>query len=290
MPEIGFAGAGPPLPLMRPAGGGRAWPLRPNATPEERIDFLGSQLDALAAAGDGVVLDRFQLLGAQHRRPAGAPPPSLPTSPILLPLPCMSIRRPMHMTDCVSSCMHRCGKSPHQLTMHYLTAPRRACGLPVPCSIDALSAYHLPQTCRTCTAYVPACMLACMSAQHCGGRGPEGRCGRGAGQGLIQFARGTHSGVPYAMKFCITPSAFNVERAVYGNRELAHVVPRVASTVANSDGALSDPDGTPLPPCIVVERGRALDDWAARHRPDVLAVAQVPRPLPAYSAVPVPGL
>lgn len=105
----------------------------------------------------------------------------------------------------------------------------------------------------------------------------------------MQFAKGKHSGTPYAIKFCITPSAFQVERAVYGNRELAHVVPRVAATVANTDGSFCDPDGTPMPPCIVIERGRALDDWAARHKPNVTTVAQVrpphsPPPLGCSSA------
>lgn len=79
--EIGVVGgaagvAAAPLPAVVPAGDRKAWPLRANATPEERIQFLGTQLDALAAHKDGVVLDRFQLLGAQARRPAGAPPPS----------------------------------------------------------------------------------------------------------------------------------------------------------------------------------------------------------------------
>lgn len=102
-------------------------------------------------------------------------------------------------------------------------------------------------------------------------------CAR-AGQGLIQFVRGTHSGTPYAMKFCITPSAFQIERSVYGNAELAHVVPRVAATVANADGSFADPDGTPMPPCIIIERGRAIDEWAARVKPGVPAVAQVGPP------------
>lgn len=85
VPEIDFAdrpaataaGPLPPLPLAKaaaavPLAGGRNWPLRPNAAPEERIRFLGTQLDALTATNDGVVLDRFKLLGAQARRPAGA--------------------------------------------------------------------------------------------------------------------------------------------------------------------------------------------------------------------------
>lgn len=98
------------------------------------------------------------------------------------------------------------------------------------------------------------------------------------GQGLIQFARGTHSGTPYAMKFCITPSAFAVERAVYAHSELAHVLPRVASTVNNADGGFCDPGGTPMPPCIIVERGRPIDEWATRGKPPTHGIALVRTP------------
>lgn len=79
MPEISSAdavAAAPPPVAMAPREGQRskAWPLRANASPEERIRFLGTQLDALTSDNRGVVLDRFKLLGAQARRPAGALP------------------------------------------------------------------------------------------------------------------------------------------------------------------------------------------------------------------------
>lgn len=96
-----------------------------------------------------------------------------------------------------------------------------------------------------------------------------------AGQGLIQFARGTRSGTPYAAKFCVTPDAFQAESDVYGDQAMAHVVPRVAATVANADLRFRDPEGTPMPPCLVIESGRGLDEWAARHKPSVAAAANV---------------
>lgn len=37
---------------------------------------------------------------------------------------------------------------------------------------------------------------------------------------------------------------------------------------ANTDKTIVDPQGYPLPPCIVLERGESLDIWAARARPD----------------------
>jgi hypothetical protein len=36
----------------------------------------------------------------------------------------------------------------------------------------------------------------------------------------------------------------------------------------NLDSTVVDPFGNPLPPCIVMERGEALDFWVARARPD----------------------
>jgi hypothetical protein len=36
----------------------------------------------------------------------------------------------------------------------------------------------------------------------------------------------------------------------------------------NLDTTVVDASGNPLPPCIVMERGEALDFWVARARPD----------------------
>jgi len=65
IPEIALSRTAPEASL-------KAWPLRPNALPEERIHFLGTQLDALASTNGAVILDRFKLLGPKARRAAGA--------------------------------------------------------------------------------------------------------------------------------------------------------------------------------------------------------------------------
>lgn len=36
----------------------------------------------------------------------------------------------------------------------------------------------------------------------------------------------------------------------------------------NKDGSVVDPQGNPLPPCIVMERGESLDIWSERAKPD----------------------
>jgi hypothetical protein len=45
------------------------------------------------------------------------------------------------------------------------------------------------------------------------------------------------------------------------------------------EGELVDPSGKALPPCIVMERGESLQDWANRAEPDLfmsLAVCTLP--------------
>lgn len=43
---------------------------------------------------------------------------------------------------------------------------------------------------------------------------------------------------------------------------------QVRSIVDNENGEVVDPDGHPLPPCIVMERGESLDLWSRRNAPD----------------------
>ena len=44
--------------------------------------------------------------------------------------------------------------------------------------------------------------------------------------------------------------------------------PQVRNMVGNEDEELVDPGGHPLPPCIVMEKGEALDLWSGRNAPD----------------------
>lgn len=54
--------------------------------------------------------------------------------------------------------------------------------------------------------------------------------------------------------------------------------------VDNEDGALVDPAGYPLPPCIVMERGESLDLYSQRNAPD-RATAFVVRPPTTFTAL-----
>ena len=46
----------------------------------------------------------------------------------------------------------------------------------------------------------------------------------------------------------------------------------------NADGAVVDPRGHPLPPCIVMERGESLDIWSERAKPDRMQAFSVRAP------------
>jgi hypothetical protein len=40
-------------------------------------------------------------------------------------------------------------------------------------------------------------------------------------------------------------------------------------------GELVDPSGKPMPPCIVMERGESLQEWANRAEPDLFTALAV---------------
>jgi hypothetical protein len=50
-------------------------------------------------------------------------------------------------------------------------------------------------------------------------------------------------------------------------------------------GELVDPQGRALPPCIVMERGESLQEWANRAEPDLLASLAVCFSYPRYGSL-----
>ena len=99
-----------------------------------------------------------------------------------------------------------------------------------------------------------------------------------AGQAVVQFARGTRDQGQYALKFFVLPEDYRAEVAMYRNAPLGRLLPRLESCIENCDGALVDPSGHRLPPCIIMERGESLDEWSNRRRPDMWAAMPVRRP------------
>ena len=47
-----------------------------------------------------------------------------------------------------------------------------------------------------------------------------------------------------------------------------NTLPQVRNVESNADKSIKDPQGNPLPPCIVMERGESLDIWSERAKPD----------------------
>lgn len=86
---------------------------------------------------------------------------------------------------------------------------------------------------------------------------------------MVQFARSLGDGHEHALKFFVSPNAFDRERRLYGDPTLGVLLPRLGRVCTNADGAITDAFGEPLPPFIVMEKGEALDEWSRRAKPDL---------------------
>ena len=122
---------------------------------------------------------------------------------------------------------------------------------------------------------------------------------------MVQFATCMYSNRRYAVKFFLDRNAFNAEAALYGAFSPAlcaapdiavaayHVrsmhearhdapiatgprfLPDVVAVLDGARGELLDARGNSLPPCIVMERGESLQEWAERTEPDLCKVLAV---------------
>ena len=121
----------------------------------------------------------------------------------------------------------------------------------------------------------------------------------------MQFAGDPEDRCDYAVKFFLDKDAFITEAALYaacfpalrstasltglprpepggGTVELASMadvvvqaLPQVEAVCDTSADGLVDPQGRPLPPCIVMEKGDSLQDWSVRAEPDLFAALAV---------------
>lgn len=120
---------------------------------------------------------------------------------------------------------------------------------------------------------------------------------------MVQFAVCMNTNQRYAVKFFLDRNAFNTESALYRafNPALrtspdvdvaarrvcmfheAHApagttvnfLPKIAAMLDGSEDELLDAKGNSLPPCIVMERGENLQEWAERTEPDLYKVFSV---------------
>lgn len=97
-----------------------------------------------------------------------------------------------------------------------------------------------------------------------------------AGQAVVQFAEDVDARAAVAIKFFARDADFAAEAAMYmrvlqqqgrdAQAALVRFVPRVGAVRASRTTA-GRVDGVPrhaLPPCVALERGESLQDWAAR--------------------------
>lgn len=76
--------------------------------------------------------------------------------------------------------------------------------------------------------------------------------------------------------------AFERERDLYRDATLRAMMPATHAIIDNDalsqplrdDATTRAPNGMLWPPCIIIERGESLDEWARRETPDFITVMQ----------------
>ena len=88
-----------------------------------------------------------------------------------------------------------------------------------------------------------------------------------AGQAVVQIAEDIRSRREYAFKFFVSRTAFEQEAKLYEDPEqpLGRFLPELRCILDKSRGnEMHDRNRSSLPPCIVMEKGEALDLFTAR--------------------------
>ena len=108
-----------------------------------------------------------------------------------------------------------------------------------------------------------------------------------AGQAVVQFCRSVYDTREYAIKVFAVPTAFAAEAAMYKDETISNFLPRVEAMHDGNDPDITDPAGTPLSSCIVMEKGESLNEWSERAEPDLfMSIAVRPRLHPADTHAP----
>lgn len=99
---------------------------------------------------------------------------------------------------------------------------------------------------------------------------------RQSGNGLVQFAVARETGEHVALKFFSRRAAFLRTEALYKHSALREFMPHIIAieTLADDEDsgtqsvAIGDNVEYTFPPCIVMERGQCLREWAVVQRPE----------------------
>jgi hypothetical protein len=112
---------------------------------------------------------------------------------------------------------------------------------------------------------------------------------RTGGQGVVQFGRVADAQEEVAIKFYTHKEAFTREAELYRDSGLKRSMPATLAIVANEDGSLRTPYGFSFPPCIIIERGQSLNEWASANVGDFITIFQACA-LRSIVNLPVPAL
>jgi hypothetical protein len=85
-----------------------------------------------------------------------------------------------------------------------------------------------------------------------------------AGQAVVQIVEERGSRTDYAIKFFLSSQGFINEKDLYldSSKPLGKFLPKLRAIVDGKNGTMiTDTFGRSLPPCIVMEKGEALDAW-----------------------------
>ena len=96
-----------------------------------------------------------------------------------------------------------------------------------------------------------------------------------AGDGVVQFVRPEASDREFAVRFFVASRAFKAERRMYRDAPLQTFLPDVE---VHGHDTWHDADGHAFPPCIVMERGESLAEWAHATQPDRMNAITVRTP------------
>jgi hypothetical protein len=99
----------------------------------------------------------------------------------------------------------------------------------------------------------------------------------GADNSVVQVARGLHDELDYNLTFFLSPSLFDDEKRLFASPTLRGHLPLVdvLGDLSVKADAIVDTEGYALPPCVVIEKGEALNEWARRRSPGLQAKAEV---------------
>lgn len=85
-----------------------------------------------------------------------------------------------------------------------------------------------------------------------------------SGQAVVQIVQEVQTKEEYAMKFFLSSGSFEKETDLYldSSKPLGQLLPQLRTIVdGKGRNVVQDAFGRPLPPCIVMEKGEALDVW-----------------------------